>query len=308
MRLRYLISLVLMMLPFGAQAVAVDLSQPLPVRNLYPPMMRFFDPTPDSALRAYNQAWSFEFNQHFSTVNSFDYYPGSTLIADMELYVLDPVVRRSVSSDLELTLRVPLLRPWQGVFDGTIQAFHRVFSMPNGGRQLRPNNSFAYSYNNGRGTSWQGGNRWEMGNLELSVRYGLNEGNDWALAGLAAVKLPTASLSRGWGSGAADMGLGLVASWSSGIWFGHLEGWAIQPFAKDVPGVSYVTYMRGSVEAGYRFEDMSMMVQAQGGGSPYRALGLSWLESPPILISFGLRGEVWEGYGWSLTVTENLTQ
>jgi len=306
--LKRLICLMLVVFPFGTQVGAADLSQPLPVRNLYPPMMRFFDPTPDSALRAYDQAWSFELNQHFSTMNSFDFYPGSTLISDMELYVIDPVVRRAVSSNLELSLRVPLLRPWNGVLDGTIQAFHKVFSMPNGGRQLRPNNSFAYSYDNGKGTSWQGGNRWETGNAELSARYGLSEGSEWAVAGLAAIKLPTASQARGWGSGAADMGAGLVASWTSGIWFGHIESWLIRPLANDTPGVSYVSYLRGSIAAGYRFDGMSMMVQFQGGSSPYRSTGLDWLESPPMLITFGLRGDIRQDFGWSLAVTENITQ
>jgi len=303
-----LTGLVLMLACFAMQAVAADMTQPLPARNLYPPMMRFFDPVPDSALRRYTQAWSFELNQHYATMNSFDTYPNPQLLADMELYVIEPVLRRSLGDTLELSLRAPVLRPLAGVFDAPIQTFHHLFGMPNGGRQYRPNNSFAYTFDNTRGASWQGRDRWELGNVEVSGRYRLGEGRGWALAALAAVKLPTASKARGWGSGAADLGAGVVASWEEGLWFGHVEGWVVQPMANDVPGVRYVTYLRGSVVAGYRYHDLSWIAQGQGGSSPYDGTNLRWLDDPPFLISFGLRGKTQGGIGWSATVTENITQ
>jgi len=306
-----LFGIILMLVSIGinVNATAADLTQPLPSRNFYPPIMRFFDPTPDSALRAYDQTWSFELDQHYATMNSFDVYPNSQVLADMELYVLDLVLRRSVSKEMEFSFRAPVLRPFHGVFDSGIQGFHRMFNMPNGGRQLRPNNRFAYSFDNRKGTSWQGKDSWELGNAEISGRYKLSEGRNWAVAGLASVKLPTASKSRGWGSGAPDLGAGVVASWRQQHgWFSHLEGWIVQPVAKDVPGVRYVAYLRGSVTAGYQLDNLSLIVQSQGGRSPYSATNITWLESPPFLISFGLRGELEGGPGWSATVSENISQ
>jgi len=128
------------------------------------------------------------------------------------------------------------------------------------------------------------------------------------MAALAALKLPTASKARGWGSGAIDLAAGSVLSWQQGEWFAHLEGWLVQPFAKDEPGIRYERYLRGSVSLGYRlFDAASLIVQAQGGNSPYLAT-ISALDHPPFLVSFGLRGNMDSGLGWTATIVENISQ
>jgi len=298
----------------ATSAQAVDLTSPLPVRNLYPPMMRFFDPTPDSALRSYEQSWLFELNQHYSTVNTLEPRSGAQVSVDMELYVLDPVIRLAISNRLELSLRTPVLLPGSGILDRPIQSFHNRLGFPDNGRALRPNNRFAYAIDNGRGGGWRGRNRAEFGNIELSGRFQLVKGKTWALAALAAVKLPTASKARGWGSGASDLAVGGVLSWRSGDGFAHLEGWFVQPLASDAPGIRYQRYVRGSVTLGYQlFDAVSVIVQAQGGNSPYQS-EISALDHPPFLISFGLRGHVGaaggkaSGLGWTATIVENISQ
>jgi len=295
-------------------AQAAELSSPLPVRNLYPPTMRFFDPSPDSALRSYDQSWLFELTQHYSTVNIIDPQPGVQLLVDMELYVLDPVVRFAVGDRLEFSLRVPLMMPASGVFDGAIKSFHDGFGFPDNGRGLRPNNSFAYRFDNGKGIRWQGRSQFELGNVELSSRYQLLRGEHWGMAALAAIKLPTASKARGWGSGASDLAAGVVVSWQQGHAFAHLEGWAIQPLASDEAGIRYERYMRGSVTLGYQlFDAAALIVQVQGGNSPYQST-IAALDHPPFLVSFGLRGKLGsdaEGasdLGWTATIVENISQ
>lgn len=306
--------LLLILLAFAMSARAADLTSPLPVRNLYPPMMRFFDPTPDSALRSYQQSWQFELTQHYSTVNIIDYQSGVGVLVDMELYVLDPVIRYSLTNILELSLRVPLLLPGSGVLDSPIQSFHNLFGFPDNGRKLRPSNSFAYTFDNGKGARWRGSNRAELGNIELSGRFQLSKRESWALAALMAVKLPTASKTRGWGSGASDLAVGGVVSWHQGDRFAHLEGWLVQPLAKDEPGIHYERYLRGSVTLGYQlFDSTSLIVQAQGGDSPYQTM-ISALDRSPFLVSFGLRGHLSSGLGgatglgWTATVVENISQ
>jgi len=293
---------------FPLQANEVDIISPLAVRNLDAPMMRFFDPTPDSALRSYQQSWSFEWSHHYATVNLIDRVSKAQLLVDMELYVFDPVVRYAITPALELSLRTPILLPSSGIFDAAIQTFHGWFNMPNGGRELRPNNAYGYAMNHDKGANWQSQNRWELGNIELSGRYHLAGNDAWAMAGLAALKLPTASTSRGWSSGAADLAAGLVLSLHQGDWFAHVEGWMIQPLASDEPGISYKAYTRGSLTAGYQVGDtVAIIVQGQGGGSPYQS-NIAELDHPPFLISFGLRGAASLGWSWSLAVVENISQ
>ncbi len=299
----------LLLISFSSQSAAADMITPLPVRNLDPVMMRFFDPTPDSALRSYDQSWSFELNHHYASLYQFDQLPISQLSVDMELYLFDPVMRLALSDSFELSLRTPVIVPASGVFDDTIQNFHRWFGLPNGGRQYRPNSSYAYALDHNSGAQWQGQNRWEFGNIELSARYHLAGSEHWAMDVLAASKLPTASKSRGWGSGAADIAAGFVTSLHQGDWSAHLEGWLIVPLVKDEPGLRYKkTYSRGSFTVGYRvFDSVGLIVQAQGGNSPYRT-AISNLDHPPFLVSFGLRGVTSYGWGWTLAFVENITQ
>jgi len=306
--------LLLTLFMFATASQAADLSSPLPVRNLYPPMMRFFDPAPDSALRTYDQSWLFELTQHYSTVNIIDPQPGVLLLVDMELYVLDTVIRYAVGDRLEFSLRVPVMMPTSGVFDSLIMSFHDGFGLPNNGRGLRPNNRFSYIFDNGKGSRWQGKSRFELGNIALTSRYGLLKNEHWGIAALAAIKLPTASKSRGWGSGASDIAAGGVLSWRHGGGFAHLEGWVIQPLASDEPGIRYQRYMRGSVTLGYQlFDAASLIAQVQGGNSPYQST-ITALDHPPFLVSFGLRGNFastgdgTSGLGWTATIVENISQ
>ena len=300
---------------FGLSASAGEsfLTSPLPVRNMYPPLMRFFDPVPDSALRDYSD-WDIRLDQHLSNIYLADQWPANQLLVDMELYVADFTVRKALSEDMDLSLRLSLLRPFNGVLDPLVNSVHDLLHVPAAGRNLRPNNTFAYHFRPGSGAGWQGKARWEMGNTVISLRKQLIDGDGWAIAGLASVQAPTASSSRGWGSGKPDAGLGTVASFSSDNWFMHMEAWGIYTFAKDVasgalPAVKYQPYARGSATLGWKYSDqLSLIAQAQGGMSPYSS-GLRQLDNPPFIYSFGLQGETDSGTGWSFIFTENgLTQ
>jgi len=87
----------------------------------------------------------------------------------------------------------------------------------------------------------------------------------------------------------------------------------VQPLASDEPGIHYQSYLRGSVTLGYQlFDAASLMVQAQGGSSPYLT-AVSALDHPPFLISFGLRGQLHaaggqSALGWTATIVENISQ
>jgi len=289
------------------------MTSPLPVRNMYPPMMRFLDPVPDSALRDYSP-WDLGLNQHVSNIYQYNQWPADRLLVDMELYIADLTVRKSVTDTMDLTLQVSLLRPYSGILDPLVNDVHQLLNVPSAGRNFRPANAFAYDFNSGTAAGWQGKNRWEMGDAVISLRQQLLAGDGWAIAALAAAKAPLASQTRGWGSGKPDFGLGAVASLSSGKWFAHVEAWGIYTFAKDVaagvlPGISYQPYGRGSATLGWKYsEQLALIIQGQGGTSPYSS-GIRQLDNPPLIYSFGLQGETDSGTGWTLVFTENgLTQ
>jgi len=295
-----------------------NITEPLHVRNLYPPMMRFFDPVPDSALRSYKN-WDISLDQHLASVYQFNQWPLDRLLVDMELYVADVTIRKSLLSDFELSLRLALLRPYNGVADQLIKEFHKLIHINSLGRLLRPNNSFDYHFSPGAGAGWRGRNAWAIGNSVLSLRKQLLRNDNWGIAGLAAVNLPTGSKHLGWSSGRPDLAIGAVTSYKMENWFAHMELWGVYPFAKDLPGskfqpftttqyilgIHYRPYMRGSATLGWKYSrQLSLVAQAQGGPSPYSS-GLRQLDSSSLLMSVGLQGETDAGTGWSIIITED---
>jgi len=286
-------------------AAAGEQTAPLPTHTLYPPLLRFFDPAPSSALRPPSASWQLDLFQHYGSVNLFDQTPGGRLLVDLELYLLETQLRRQFADELELSVKLPLLRPYNGLLDGPVQGLHKLLGVNNGGRELRPNNRMGYFYDNGRGARWLAENRWEIGNGEIGLRRTLagNVDAQQGLALLAAVKLPTGSSRRGWGSGAADLGGGMVGSLAGDLGFAHLEGWLIHPFARDLPGLAYRNYARGSLALGWHLAPgLTPIVQLQGGLSPYRS-GEARLDQPAWLIHFGAQSRQWQ-----FVFSENLSQ
>lgn len=289
----------------GNAAAQSTLLEPLPATNTYAPFSRFFDPLAQNALRPYSERLSVDIHQHYSSLFYYDTLPAGKLLVDMEVYTVETVLRRTFFEDVELALRLPLHYAWRGMLDGPIQNFHKLTGLPNGGRENRPNDRYGYDFNVGGG--WSDGPGAEIGNAVLTLRTPLLSKPDEALAALAAVKLPTASASRGWGSGAADIGAGMVWSQMRGAWFGHLDGWLIYPLAADIAGVDYSLYFRGAAVLGWRWADnLSALVQIQGGSSPY-STSIARLKDGPLLITFGLRGELESGMGWSIAFAEDLS-
>jgi len=144
---------------------------PLPVRNMYPPLIRFFDPVPDSALREYSN-WDVRLDQHISNTILADQWLANQLLVDMELYVADHTVRKVLTRDMDLSVRLSLQRPFNGVLDPLVNNVHDLLSVPAMGRTFRPDNSFAYYFRPGNGTGWQGRGRWEVGSGKWEVGSG----------------------------------------------------------------------------------------------------------------------------------------
>jgi len=301
--------MVFLLLFFPCVAFAAEVSQaPLPVMQQNPAMMRYFNPSPTSAnVIGFGQT-ELRLQGHYSSLFLADQLPkAQRYLADMEIFVAQAGLRYGLGSRSDLDVTLPIIRPLAGSMDGFLHRYHRALGLPNGGRELRPNNQFGYFYQK-NGTGWRGQPRWQMGSVQLTLRTQVSQ-QPWAL--LVGLRLPTASRSRGWGAGGADLGLGSVASWQHGVWFGHGEGWWVHPFVRHGFGGAVRDYLRASATLGRRFTPFSIpihaLIQAQGGTSPYRT-GVAAMDNAPWLISFGVRGVSDGGWQWSTTFTENITQ
>jgi len=282
------------------------LYSPLPSRQMNPAMLRYFDPVPSTSPDQYSGRASL--SQHYST-----FYLADSLktpknyLADMELYVVD-INAAYRWQFLSLHIDLPLIRPLPGSFDALLNNYHQALGLPDGGRKLRPDNVYAYQYT-GNNRSWKSTPQWELGNLAIQWRYSQPfDSGSWSLA--SAIKLPTASQSRGWSSGGSDIALGFIDDQKKERFYGHVEIWWIHPLKRHDIGSQIQDYYRSDITLGIESDWPSgslFMLQLQGGSSPYRTNIIS-LDQSPWLISFGLQVPTKTDNKWTFGFVENITQ
>ncbi|MDQ6964312.1 MAG: DUF3187 family protein [Mariprofundales bacterium] len=285
------------------------LQDPLPVVQQNPVMMRHFNPTPVSAYPLESGGVQLRLQGHYSSLFLADQLPAAQrYLADMELFVAQAALRYGLGYGSDLEVSLPLLRPSAGVLDSALHRYHRALGLPNGGRELRPNNRFGYLYGHRQG-GWRGSARWELGSVQLTMRSRIYR-QPWAL--LLGVRLPTAGRSRGWGADGVDIAAGTVVSWQRDGWSAHAEGWWVAPVLHHDRSIVVGDYLRVSTTLGLQVTRLSspfnVLLQIQGGGSPYRQSGVAALDQSPWLISVGVRLPVEGGWQWSATFVENITQ
>jgi len=285
------------------------MTMPLPVHNLYPAMMRFYDPVPVSAFRPFDSKPEYALLQHYTSIFLFDDLPVGRLLSDMEIYTVELQADRAIGESTEIGLTIPVHYATGGFLDPFLRSYHEALGLPNGGRELQPDNQYSWDYSDASGnTVWSDQAGWEMGNISLRLRQKLTQEERWGLSLLAALQLPTASKSRGWGSGAPDVAAGAVYSWTKNSLFGHLEGWLIHPFAKDESGLNIQSYARASTTLGWQLKrPLSLLVQIQGGLSPYDS-GIQQLDQSPSQISFGIRWAMSRKAVLTFAFVENMNQ
>ena len=285
------------------------LVRPLPVHNMYPAMLRFFDPVPASALETNEKQVELGVVQHYSSIYQYDQLPEGQLLADMEIYTLELLGDIAVTDTLTLGVTLPWHYAWDGFMDGFLRDFHDALGFPNGGRELRPDDDYQWYYRDPDGTDvWRDEPGWEPGNAVLRLKQQIMHSDHDGLAVLAAMQLPTGSVTRGWSNGEPDVAAGLVYSRRGSAWFAHLEGWGIIPLKKADPGIEYNAYFRGSFALGRVLtRRISLLAQIQGGTSPYSS-GIAELDNSPVQFSFGANWLVTPRSMLKFTFVENINQ
>jgi hypothetical protein len=130
-------------------------------------------------------------------------------LIDGETQILDVTVRRGLSANLDLGLRVTALGRGGGTLDGFIDAWHRLTGVPDGERPAFLRDAFRVEglTTEGLPFSWNSYVGWGLGPLELDARWRVadGDGNDPSVALVARVLLPTGTGpygSGGFGAGA----------------------------------------------------------------------------------------------------------
>jgi len=274
-------------------------------------MLRFLDPRPSSGLVLERGQSRWSLDQSYTSVFLADSLPNPQLyLADMEIYVADFGWRHGIGASTDFSLHWPLLHPLGGFLDGFLHDYHRALGLPNSDREKRGNNNFAYYLRGEDGV--EGSSRWEPGNLRLNVKHALEQALpelDIALEG--DVQFPTGSRSRGWSHSGVDAALGAAFTWRKERFSSNLNSWWVHPFTRTDAGTPVRDFLRMSLTLGYEMHwwdsPFDLMIQTQGGGSPYQT-GIEQLDSAPWLISFGFRAGAMSRFQWSFAFVENITQ
>jgi len=296
------------MLSWAFAASAAEPLRPFPVKQGNPIMLRFLDPIPFATPR--KDSSIFYFTQSYSSIFLADQLPNQKkYVADMELYIMDFTIAHRLTSDSSVYINIPLMMPLAGALDPFLRQYHQRLGLPNGGREARPDNSFAYQYS-GASEGWNSQSRWEMGNIQAQWRKTWGDEEKIQTSSALSVKIPTGSSKRGWGHAGIDLGAAIIQSWQDANWKAHAELWWIHPFARQDFGSPIKDYLRSTLSLGHAAKllfNAVWVVQVQGGTSPYKT-GIAPLDQPPWLVSAGFQHEAINHTSWNFAFTENITQ
>ncbi|MEW6488150.1 MAG: DUF3187 family protein [Thermodesulfobacteriota bacterium] len=278
---------------------------PLPVRNLYPPRLLFLQPSPSLP----EQRSGGRMDLAYATVCAVHERGDTSLVTDMEVGRVAAVGRWGAPWGGGFSLEVPYLWYGGGAFDPVLDAYHDAFGFPDGDREDRPENAFGYRVTRGRHEyaprSPAGGG---LGDMVLEAVHPLGAPGPLRSAARLSLKLPTGSARNGFGSGHADGGGGVLASWQG-------------PRAGVGANVD-VLYLGGSPDAALRLESHwalsalafagvqlgplgTAAAQLHFATSPY-GTGLPALDRDVLLLALGVRRQVGADAWISLGFTEDL--
>lgn len=150
-----------------------------------------------------------------------DWAPGQEVAIDGETTRAVLRARYGLAERTDLELELPLLYATGGGVDGLIEAWHRLFSLPNGAREENEDGRYEMRVADGPDVLYElEGNRIGLQDIPVILTHNLRLEDEAgpALAVRAAIELPTGSEEQGFGNGALDYGLGGLLERSWGRW------------------------------------------------------------------------------------------
>lgn len=186
---------------------------------------------------------------------------------DYEGYILEPTISYNIGNAVEVGLTSRLHFYYGGIFDSFFEAFHKLFSFPNGGRGSFPSNDVYIRLHTSSGIDLTLTDpQMALGDTDLFGKWSFLSLNFIDLALFSAVKIPTGSMDNVSGSGYFDLAFALLADFSVTDWFAfYLQNGLIIPgqlFVEEHPplpiysllaSLEFILSSRLSILAQFRF-------------------------------------------------------
>ncbi len=206
---------------------------PIPVRNEMPMSAAFLQLPARDARALEAGAWSVATTLHMANMIMAEDQDGVAMRMDLE----SETVRVELAYGLRdrLTARATLGYRWHtgGLLDGFISSAEGRLGLPTPwSRRHTDRGETEWSIREGGATTFDAPDPTSgPTDLEGELAWQLGRGHGWrpATAVRLGVKLPTAPVRDGLGSGGVDWGIGGLATWVSGRWATHLSASALWP-------------------------------------------------------------------------------
>jgi hypothetical protein len=283
-------------LPSAAAAEGLPLTGPVRVVNAYPPILPFLVlPAEGPEARAPGQL-ALSVSAAYGNAFHWDpqiLYPDLDVLIDAEVLKLSLCASLGLGRGLTAELGWSLIAEYGGFLDPLIEGVHDLFRLPNGDRELRPQNRYAFRVVRGGEALVDLDQPFAAsGDLVLASKWTIRDGQAGGLGAAlqAAVSLPVGSARLSTSSGTIGAG------------FGGLASWRRSPFAAYA-GLRYLLLGRPSWadSLGFRTHNLDFfaclewarrrvawLLQADGMTLPYRHPH-PWLSSLSGTISLGAR-------------------
>ncbi len=228
-------------------------------------------------------------NEYVSTGNS-----NESIVIDGEATQLSYDLHYGITDRWEAGVFVPLLSQGGGILDPIIQNWHRLWGLPNGGRDQAPKNRYLYQYTrNGQQLLDVSQGSVTFGDVRISTGYSLAD----HLTARAMLQLPTGDSSHLSGNGAAggaawlDGGLPLGGFFKWLTLYGSL-GYSYTATGNVLPDLQKNGLAFGAAGFGLRFTPRwDAKVQVYFHAAPYKDSQLAALDhiAAPLTVSTSYR-------------------
>ena len=236
--------------------------------------------------------------------------PSVTTTIKMEQLRSGLFLRYGLTDRLEVAMEIPLLYRYQGFLNGAVSQVERLTSGLSPARAALKNTGFVYNLTKNGQTLFSGSDgQLGLGDITLSSKYQVVTEQGWVpgLSLRVAVKVPSGDEERFFGSGHADVGVGLAIEkkiadrW---ILYGNLNG--IVPTG-PVAGLSVNPEMSAIAAVEYLWTPaFSLVAQFDYYSSPFRNTGTQILDGGVTEVVIGYNYQLRPNLVWQLYGVENL--
>lgn len=218
--------------------------------------------------------------------------------------------RYGLTDRLEVGMEIPVLHRYHGFLEGAITATERATTGLAPARNALGNSGFVYDFKKNGQTLFKGDSGdLGLGDITLSGKYRLMAEGSHAptVSARVALKLPSGDDGRFFGSGHADVGVGLaVEKTLFGQWVAYANLNGIFPAGK-VSGLALQPAMTGLAAVEYLWtRDFSLVAQFEYYSSPFRDTGSMILDRGVTEVAAGFNYRLRNHLLWQVYGVENL--